>query len=118
MAFKDYPLSEKVTGNDAWATLHTIYFQGTTALGTPTAMAALAGVVDAGAVLDLRVMDLTNNLVVAEKLGVTDAFPADVDMGSLTNLSAGLALWALQAKVQAGKGPGGDVAMGSLRLEM
>jgi len=118
MAFYDYPLTKQVTGNTAYETLHTLYFQGTAAMGTPTKLAALAGIIDSGAVQNVRVMDVTNGLVVAEKIGITAQSPADVDLGSLSNLSTGLAIWEVQALSQNKPGPDGDVAVGSLRLEL
>lgn len=117
-SFYDYPLTREVTGDTDYFTLHTIYFQGTNALGTPTGINAICGWLDDEAIQNVRIVDVTNgNAVVAEKLNITAQFPADVDLGTLSNLSADVAIWEVQALSVNTPGPDGDVAVGSLRLK-
>ncbi len=70
-------------------------FDGTTELGVPTkilAVAQMTGATD----YSIRVFDETNSLVIAELTGQTNTVPSIVNLGSLTNLPTGPAVFSIQ----------------------
>lgn len=77
-------------------------FPGTDRRGPPTMIKMIARAKDSGKVSDLRLYDLTNGKVIAEKLGITNNVFLIIDLGTITNLPTGEARWEAQ-----GKKPGG-----------
>lgn len=80
------------------------YFAGTDAIGTPTAFKAI-GFKDATPTSwDIQVVDLTNALTIATKTGNTGTAAEIVDMGTLSNLPTGPAMFEVQLKRTGGTG--------------
>ena len=80
-----------------------LIFAGTTMLGTPTTIKAILEMTGATN-MDCRIFDVTNALVIAEKLGNVVAIATIVDLGTLSNLSAGEAIWEVQVRRTGGTG--------------
>lgn len=75
-------------------------FRGTTLLGTPASMKA-AVVLSGANPGDIQIFDFTNSLQIVEKTGISNTAVAVVDLGSLSNLPAGEAVFELQIRVPA-----------------
>lgn len=53
--------------------------------------------------MSVRIRDLTNGLTIVEKTGIVETNPdISTNLGTVSNLSTGLATWALQAKKDSG----------------
>jgi len=96
--------------NDAAETTATSYaivseliFAGTTMLGTPTEIKAILEMTGATN-MDIRIFDVTNALVIVEKLGNVVPIPTIVDLGALSNLPTGEAIWEVQLRRTGGTG--------------
>jgi len=102
--YYDLTFSTFITGNTSWTSAHVFCFQGTDNIGTPVGIMFICGYVDAGATIDVRIYDVTNNAVVIESLGISNAFPSAVDLGAPANLSVSPVVWEVQIKKN-GNGP-------------
>lgn len=91
-------------------------FHGTATLGVPTAITLVAGMAQAAMSGSFRVQDLTNALTIAEITGNTDLYPSIIDMGTLSNLSAGQAIWEFQIKRDTGNGSAKKVIASALSV--
>lgn len=98
-----------------YKTLGVVPYSGALKAGVPTRIWVVAGVVTAPT-MDVRVYDIENDLVVAEKLGVSDSFPSMVDMGAISNVSNGPTIWEFQYRRASGSG-NQTVALSSATLE-
>ena len=99
------------SGNPAYSVISKFIFRGTTALGTPTKI-KIAGYTSATNG-DVRIYDVTNSLVIVEKLTITDAVPTVIDLGVLANLPTGESIFEIQAK----RAGGGAMFVDSLLIE-
>lgn len=90
-------------------------FGGTTALGTPTNIRAIGAKDASPTSWDVRIFDLTNALEIAEATGNTGTVAELVDMGALSNLSAGEAMWEVQLKRTGGTG-GSEIHVHSISV--
>lgn len=107
------PIEISIGGNAApqFSTSSTSYvvaaafrFAGTTALGTPTAMKAI-GFKDASPTSwDVQIFDATNANIIATKTGNTGTASELVDMGTLSSLPTGAAIFEVQLKRTGGTG--------------
>ncbi len=107
------PIEISIGGNTApqFSTSSTSYvvatvfrFAGTTALGTPTAMKAI-GFKDASPTSwDVQIFDATNANIIATKTGNTGTASELVDVGTLSNLPTGAAIFEVQLKRTGGTG--------------
>jgi hypothetical protein len=97
-----------VTGS-VYDVIATIIFPGTD-IATPSGIKAVTGMYGGGTGY-VRVYDVTSSLVVVEKT-FTDAYPALVDLGALSNLSAAEAIWEIQMKEVGAT----SIRMGSLEV--
>ena len=91
--------------SNAAYTLHcTIPFQGTSIL-TPSSIKVLALITGTGGVGgSIRIFDRTNANTIAEKAGILNSTLTLIDLGSLSNLSSGFALWELQMLINPSSG--------------
>jgi hypothetical protein len=82
-----------------YTVLDRIRFAGT---GTrvPSAIHIIAEI-DSGSTGDIRIYDVTNALVVAEKTGIANTSWALIDLGTLSNLSTTPVIWEIQMKTSA-----------------
>jgi hypothetical protein len=89
-------------------------FRGTTVLGSPTAIKAIAWRLSGSGTFSMRVYDLTNALEICEVTGLSSAVATIQDFGSLSNLPTGEAMWEVQAKVSSG---GNRMAISGLEIQ-
>lgn len=108
----ELPFTKIVTGDTSYFTAHTFCFNGTDVIGIPQQINVVAGIIDAGALLDIRIYDVDNLQTISEITGVTDAYPVVVMMPAPANMSGQMAIWEVQIKKQ-GAGPK-EVAVASL----
>jgi hypothetical protein len=100
----EYTWCQQTTTGGAYAVVGTLPYQGARRTGgPPVLLEAVIGVGSASA-LDARVYDVTNTTVIAEVLGVTDAYPAFVNMGAISNVPDKAAVWELQIRRASGGG--------------
>ena len=92
-------------------------FRGTTSLGTPTALKVVGGFLGTPGTGDYRVFDVTNVLVIAEITGVATLSPAILDLGTISHLPAGEAIWEVQLFRSAGGGGGNTPSLSSLQIQ-
>jgi hypothetical protein len=98
-----------------YKTLGVIPYPGALKSGIPSAIIVIGGVENASS-LDIRVYDSKNNQVIAEATGITAAFPSEVNLGAISNVAQGRAMWELQYKRSGGTG-NQTVAISSATLE-
>lgn len=72
-------------------------FPGSTDVGTPTLIKIIAWMKDT-ATGAIRLFDATNSLVIAEKTGITEEDPTIFDMGTISNIPTGEAIFEIQLK--------------------
>ena len=91
------------TTQTSYAIVAEVIFGGTTALGTPTEIKALLEM--SGATnIDIRIYDVTNALVIVEKLANVVPTATIVNLGALSNLSTGEAIWEVHLRRNGGTG--------------
>jgi hypothetical protein len=91
---------QSLTSSASYTSFAQLIFRGTATLGNPTAIKLVAWV--SANAYDVRVVDITNALTIAEKIGSTNTASAIINLGTLSNLSSGEAIWDLQARVTGG----------------
>lgn len=95
------------TGSTSYVVFNRFIFAGTTALGTPTKIQIIGQVKQAAKTGSVRVFDLTSGLVIAETVdGLDTETPKIIDMGTLSNLPTGQAIWEIQLKNSTGTSTG------------
>jgi hypothetical protein len=104
--------SDKVS---VYKTVGAVSYPGALKSGIPVAIVVVAGVESAPS-MDVRIYDSKNNQVIAEKTGITDAFPSEVDLGAIGSVHQDRALWELQYRRASGNG-NQTVACSSATLE-
>ena len=77
-------------------------FQGSTVTGTPTLIKIIAEV-SSGSTGSVRLFDATNSLVIAEKTGISSTTPSIVDMGTISNVPTGEAIFEIQLRNSLGE---------------
>jgi hypothetical protein len=92
--------ASKPTG---YTKIGTLLWRGSTAMGTPTNIKVVGGVDGTGGV-DYRVQDLTNSTTICEVTGDGSTCPAIIDLGTLSNVTTGEAIWELQINKSSGGG--------------
>jgi len=113
----DLTFTNVVTGNTAYTTAHTFIFEGSDAVGVPKAFHIIGGIIDSGAVQWIRIYDVTNAQVICELTGITSDFPVILDLGALSNVPTGMAIWEVQQLTENLPGPDGDVQVASAYME-
>jgi hypothetical protein len=111
----DLPFTKIVSGDTSYFTAHIFRFQGTDLLGTPMKISVIAGWID-NTTQSVRIYDIDNNQVICERTDITNEFPSAEDMGTISNLPTGPALWEVQMKRPQG-GPAREVAVASMHME-
>lgn len=94
-----------------WTVKAYILFPGTTNWKTPTAIDLLAWRTSGTNSIGFRIEDVTNANVICSITGITDAVPTQQDMGTLSNLSAGEAVWEIQVLPAGNPGVGAIAAI-------
>ena len=77
-------------------------FQGSTIEGTPTLIKIIAEVAS-GSTGSIRLFDATNSLVIVEKTGISSTTPSIIDMGTISNVPTGEAIFEIQLKNSLGE---------------
>jgi len=103
LSFSDGSTRYFETSSASYVVVGDLAFQGTDHL-TPSAIQAIAWA-DSGATAGVRIYDVTNSQTIAEKTDITGTTKAAVDLGTLSNLSAGAAVWEVQLQRVSGSGP-------------
>jgi len=65
---------------------------------------------------DLRIRDITNSQTIAELLLITETVETLKDMGSLSNLSTGLARWEIQSRKDGGAGADPSITIATMMV--
>ena len=86
----------------SYASLGTIYFRGTTALGAPANIKIVMAASTASPTHSLRIFDVTHGLQIAEMTGMSLMGLHIGDMGALTNLPTGETILEVQGKRDGG----------------
>jgi uncharacterized spore protein YtfJ len=101
------------TNSLGYAAIARFGFDGSTAVGTPIQINAVAST--SATSYSIRIVDITNgSLVIAELTGQTNATPTIIDLGTITNIDAGAAIWEVQMLKAGG---GGFTALDSLSIK-
>ena len=86
------------TKNATYTVLSRFIFRGTIALGTPTNIKIVAHVKTAAKPGDVKVYDLTNTETICEVTGINGTSSYIIDLGTISNLPSGEAIFEIQAK--------------------
>lgn len=106
------------TNNAAYEVLCTLVWPGSDQVGAPVSIRANAFAEGAGDVGDWRVYDVTNALTIGEVIGIVSTDVANiVDLGSISNVTTGEALWEIQGRETAG-GKGANFDFYSMTINL
>ena len=100
-AYLDYAFAVLETNSDDYEAVGSFLYHGVLAVGAPESASAVVGL-DNAEEYSVRIYDMTNVNVIAELVGQTDIYPAIKDLGALSNLPDGTAVFELQIKRQEG----------------
>lgn len=85
--------------NTSYTVDYAFYFRGTVDLGIPNNIKVVVQDDASSSKFDVRIFDITNSLVIAEKLDIEPgSIPINIDLGTLSNLPTGEAVWEVQSK--------------------
>jgi hypothetical protein len=88
------------TSNSTWTFGANFIFRGSDIEGTPKAIKVIGGQTAAGTG-QARIQDITNSKTIATNTSITNVGKAIVDLGTLSNVGTGEAIWELQIKTSA-----------------
>jgi len=111
----DMPFTKVVVVSSSYFAANAFMFHGSDEVGIPKTICTICGIIDA-VTFDVRVYDVTNNAVIAELTGKSDAYPTCLDMGTLANIPQMKAIWEVQIRRASGGGQK-EVAVASLHME-
>ena len=86
------------TNNLFYTTFNAFVFSGTGIAGIPANIKIVAHIEKAEDSCLVRIYDVTNSKVICEKSGIVNLTPEVIDLGSLSNLPIGNAVFEIQAK--------------------
>lgn len=89
------PFNSDSSATYAGGELSRFCFPGSTKRGTPSTIKIIA-YTDAGKFFDMRIQDVTNANTICEVTNQTNTAPAIIDMGTISNIPAGEAIFELQ----------------------
>jgi hypothetical protein len=104
-------VSENGTG---WTNKGDFIFCGTTAGGTPSAMRITGWRLSGAASFNIRVYDFTNSQVICTSTGNVNTTKAIIDLGTLSNLPSGVAIFEVQVQASA---VGSNWALSSVMID-
>jgi len=111
----DYELNAVKSSDGSFTVQARFGFDGTTALGTPSAIKALVS--SDTCTGRWRVFDTTNSLVIATSATIASGqAPVIIDMGTLSNLPAAAAIWEIQGIRDTGSG-GNEIHLDSMTVK-
>jgi hypothetical protein len=102
------------TTNVAYTTRAGFVFPGTDKIGDISKINAIVFPNGAATGVDMRILDATNALVICEVLNVTTGATTITDMGTISNLPTGEAVFTIQIRRL---GPGGQARVSSITME-
>lgn len=91
----NYPYLE--SAGAVYTLISQFIFLGTTKLGTPTKIKSITWR-NGGDTVDIRIYDVTNSQIICEKTGIVDLVATVHDLGTLSNLPSGEAIFEIQHK--------------------
>lgn len=97
-----FGFDETSTNSTSYSTHGKIIFPGTTKMGTPTGI--FVNAYSNASSYDIRIRDVTNGNTIAELTGQTNTSYAMKDLGTLSNLPAGRAVFEVQLLISGGFG--------------
>lgn len=83
------------TGSNGYITGQVFIFEGSDALGTPSAINVVGARNSAGDA-QVRIADVTNGTIICENTSISAATATLYDLGTLSNIPTGRAIWELQ----------------------
>jgi len=86
------------TASSNYKAMFRVPFGGTDNSGTPSGSEIIVNNSSGSGSTDVRIVDLTNSVVIAEKTGITVTVATLVNLGVLSNLPAAKAVWEIQVK--------------------
>jgi hypothetical protein len=104
------------TFSASYETLATMHFAGSTIRGTPSKMKVVAHKTSTITSYNIKIVDITNANTIVESTGNTDTVPSIVDLGALSSIPAGEAIFEIQAHRVGGSG-GTDVRLYAFTIE-
>jgi len=98
----DYPFMKLETEEASYVSAGVIAYPGSDVEGTPTKISVVCGKKGGTTTFSVRIFDKTNALVIAADYNKDDDYPALRDLGAISNVSEGPAIWEVQIKKTAG----------------
>lgn len=103
-AHTNYGFTQVTTKNATYTFATRFIYMGSTTTGIPTTALVIGGV-DSTATMSIRIFDITNSLTIAEVTDVTVITPSIINLGTISNIPTGQAIFELQILKSAGPGP-------------
>jgi hypothetical protein len=98
----DYPFLKLDTEESTYVTGGVIPYPGSDEEGIPTKISVVCGKKGESTTFSVRIYDKTNALVIAKKTNKSDDYPSILDLGTVSNVPEGPAIWEIQVKKTAG----------------
>lgn len=98
VSFTDGNSPDVQTSSAVYKPVGRVEFEGSTLVGTPTMVKAIAWRGAGAGTVDVRLYDVTNAQVVAELTGISDTIPTIQNLGALANIPAAPAIFELQMR--------------------
>jgi hypothetical protein len=114
--FYDYPFMKLDTEEATYVTGGVIPYPGSNDEGIPKKISVVCGKKGGATTFSVRLYDKTNALVIAKKTNKSNDYPELLDLGTISNVPEGPAIWELQVKKTAGVA-GKVVTVASLVIE-
>jgi len=99
---------------NSYGAVSTFEFKGSNIVGVPSKIKVLESASSAVSTHDIRIYDITNAQVIAEITGLTNMSFQLTDLGAISNIPTGPAIWELQAQRNGG---GSLFKVGSITIE-
>jgi hypothetical protein len=100
----EYTWTQLTTTGGSYTTVGVLPYQGARRTGGPPVLIEAVVGLGSASGMAARVYDVTNSLVIAEATGITDSYPAFVNLGAISNVPDSPAVWELQIKRTSGGG--------------
>jgi len=112
----DYTFTKLETEEASYTASGVIAYPGSDVEGAPQKISAVCGKQGGTTTFSVRLYDKTNALVIAKQTNQADNYPILLDLGAITNVPEGPAIWEVQIKKTAGDA-GKVVTIASLVME-
>lgn len=114
LSYSDQNDSTLFSASTSYKVMSEFMFPGTTETGIPSKIELVAGSATASFGADFKIFDRTNSLTIAEVLNHISLIRVILNMGTLSNLPAGAAIFEIQGRKPA---PGQKAEMSALRMK-